>query len=839
MIGYFLVTSLRNFWRNKLHSLINLASLTIGLAVFGFALIYAKFEFSYDTRWPDADRIHRLVVEQRGLPGRTDGISDYLMAEGYDPLLQYLGSDIEHVTRLYTTGLGLADAEQRSYFNVTAADPSFTRIFRPEIVSGSLEAALQAPGFIAVNETIAARFPVPLTLGDRIRLESGNLENAAIREFEVAAIYRNPAPVSVAANFAMITLMDDYSLPLFAGGGDGWNSYVKMWFALRPGVDLEVLQRGLPDHVERSVTLYNQNLQAGEKISDHLLYRFQSLTSVRFEPIGGEVSSRQADRAQVITIAAVGVLVLLVGCSNSISLSLAAVLERRRTIGIHKAVGALQGNIFTQFLGESVLLALLSLAPAWALVQWLFPVFKAMLRLPAGVEAVAADLVPLTTIAVLVGFASGVYPALMLARVKPQLVLKAGTQGNARSAQGLRMLLVGFQFCFAVMLMIGTLALFLQLRLLREQPLGFNPHNLVFLITSSYTRGTESSTAAVNELMKIPGVSAVTWMGNPPNSNLPPTMNATKFFNPISETGEVLMQTALVGAEALDILQIPLLAGRGLDVARDSRDPKTRLLVSQQEGEAPAQNPLVLNRTAVRALGFPSPEAAMGQFIQSVIVDREGQRRESSYQIIGVAEDSMMTSLRRRPQPEGYMLSAGSNILLQYEDSVAPSIQQSLLEAMQRITGTSEPALIRFIEQSLAAEFAAEDSQGRLLLYCAGLALLLSCIGLYGLASFTMQRNVKEVGVRKVMGASSARLVAIYLWRYAKPVLAATVLASPVALYFVLQWMRRFPYQLEVGWLLPLCLAASAVVLVIAMLTIAGIVAKAARARPVESLRYE
>lgn len=209
--------------------------------------------------------------------------------------------------------------------------------------------------------------------------------------------------------------------------------------------------------------------------------------------------------------------------------------------------------------------------------------------------------------------------------------------------------------------------------------------------------------------------------------------------------------------------------------------------------------------------------------------------------MIGVVEDSMYLSLRRKPGAELYLNASSSsvfNILLKYEDAVGASIQQKINETWLRVVGRPLQNL-SFIEPQLERAFVQEKTESRLLLICAVLALLLSSIGLYGMAAFTMGRRVKEVGVRKVLGSSVGAITKLFLWRFSRPILLANLLAWPIAVYFVLQWIEQFPYQLEKAWLLPICLSATLLVLLVALLTVGNLTAKAAAANPLRSLRYE
>ena len=240
----------------------------------------------------------------------------------------------------------------------------------------------------------------------------------------------------------------------------------------------------------------------------------------------------------------------------------------------------------------------------------------------------------------------------------------------------------------------------------------------------------------------------------------------------------------------------------------------------------------------MQALGFADPPDAVDSLVYIEYSGSNGQVREMQARIVGVVEDSMYGTIRSKPVPEAYNLFVGSIHLVRYDEAVAATIQDDVKQVWQRVTGMPLQFLT-FVEPLIDSAFAIEQNESRLLLYSAGLALFLSCVGLYGLAAFTLERNVKEVGVRKVLGASVAAIALLYLWRYARPVLIASVVAVPIAVYFVLQWMQRFPYQMDKAWLAPIALAAVSVVLIIALLTVSAVIVKAARSRPVLALRYE
>lgn len=842
MLRNFLLGATRNLWRNKLNSLINIASLALGFAVFSFAFLYIKRETGINHGWPDADRIHRLVIDQRGLPGSTDGTFDSVNARVFPAFVDGFPDIIDRATRVYPSQHRQAGVENGNYHQMAFVDRDFADIFQHEVVSGSLEQVLQEPGFIAVSTAVAERNG--WTLGTSVTFLRNAIVNGVQQEgqatFEVAAIYRVPPNISQPTNFQMLALIHDSAQALFPQGDLPWNNSNRIWLKLKPGTDLNTLHASLPTFIDRVVTAFNENLPPGDRISNHLTYRLQPVTDMYFNPTGLE-GPVAGDAGKVLTIAAIGILVLLAGCSNVVSLSLAAVLDRRREIGIRKANGASPTDIAGQHVGEALLLALLSLVPALLLVDWLLVPFATLLNIRRGMNAGAGDYFILVLIAMLVGLLNGAYPALVLSRVKPQQVLKAVEIGSGRSNVRLRTLLVSCQYCFALSLMIGTLALFAQLQVVRAQPLGFNPDDVLFLRSSSQQEF-DRSAGLSGELALVPGVATLVQLLLPPNTNFPLTVNSLNLASKQQDIVEATAQQMGVVPGFFDLLQIPLLAGRQFDAVRDRFDPTTRRY--EDEPEAAIQEArIMLNRAATRALGFDSPEAAVDQQVFYRANDRDGKMRESPFRVIGVMEDSMYASFRRKPGPEVYARAPSQMsvplFLIKLAQGADPAqVQQELKRIWQEVTGAPLQS-INYLDTELDLAFNAERNESKLLLYCAALALFLSSIGLYGLAAYSMARNIKEVGVRKVLGAELASITGLFLWRYARPVLLANLVAWPVALYFVLQWLERFPYQMEKVWLLPLGLAASILVLLIAMLAVMSVVLKAARQRPVRALRYE
>lgn len=833
----FLRSALRNLLRHKTQMLINVGSLAIGLTVFGFAFLYVKQELSYDRGWQDSGRVHRLLVEQRGLPGLTDGVYNLLSAAIWPRLTDYFSPYIERAARVSSGGVRLKD-EDNFYLSVKFVEPAFLDIFRVESIEGDLARTLSGPGFIAMDEDLAARLNLVGHVGERITFTStygGELE------FELAAIYRSPRPVTSATQVGLLTLMHDYARPLFVAGERTfvpWETSTSVWLKLRPGVTTENFNAQQPAFVQQEVPVFNEALGPERKVSDHLFYRWQPLADIHFNPIPSEAAAGRGDWSRVLIFAAVGLLVLLVACSNSVSLGLAAALERRREIGVRKAAGALPGDIAQQQLGESMLLALLALLPAVAILELLLPPFQALMPW-VRVDAGWPDYALLALIAAVVGVACGAYPALVLASTRPQAVLRAGAQAQGKRSFGLRSVLVATQFGLASVLLIGTGALYLQLTFTRAQPLGFDASNVAMIFQS---RRDVSMTAFRNELSRIPGVVELIRGSSPPAANMPLTFNMMTLVRNSTDGNEVEAQMVYSDFDFIPFMRIPLLAGRNFDERFDGTS-----LDSQQfaDGGERATLRILLNAAAARQLGFFPPEDAVEQTIYHRVLNMQtGAVLNRQARIIGVVEDNMYGSLKRRPIPEMYMSmptdaqeTGTGNVMLRYEDAAEDAIQQRIQDVALRVTGG--PVQILFAEPQIDAAFRQEQNESKLLLICGALAILLASFGLYGLAAFALKRQVKEVGVRKVMGASVGTILGLYLLRFSRPIIIANLLAWPVAIYFILQWIQRFPYQMERAWLAPLCVGTLAVVLSIAMLTVSVITMRAANTNPVRSLRYE
>ena len=696
-------------------------------------------------------------------------------------------------------------------------------------------------GFIALEleQAVTLFGSAEAAMGERITL-GGSLSFSSApgfvaaqpTEFEVAALYRLPEPITRSTFFQGIVPDNAYSSRLLSSMNGNRSASANVWVKLAKGVAVDLVDEQLDRYLDEYLLHTRENLDLrGARYSDLFDFKLQALSDIYF----GEVPEQPSGNpVRLLTFSVVALLVLLAGCSNVVSLGLAAALERRREVGIRKAVGALQRDIMWQHLGESLALSLLALVPVVALVLLLHAPFANLLSVNTMPDPGAVEYLLMLGITLLVGLVNGLYPAFVLSRVKPVAVLKAQAAQTSFRKLNLRSVLVALQFCFSILLLVITLSLYLQLWVTRHQPLGLNAENLALASVNFdvLMSRADISDVLASELERVPGITGVSTIVTMPIIGSNTTPSPYEIVRTRQEDSGVKAQRVAFKPGLFALLDIPLLAGRELDAARDMLPPP-----ASADDPLPVQN-VIINRVAMNALRLADPQQAVGERFFSLF-DYGSGATLSPIEIVGVVEDSMVRSIRQRPGAEFYYLEpfSGPQVLFRYEEAAEAEIAKRVSDVVLAVSGfASQPS---FMEERLEQAFTQEQRESRLLLMCAALALALSCIGLYGLVSVALRTQVKEIGVRKVLGATTRSIVATFLKRFSVPVLLANLLAWPLAVYFVLRWIQQFPYQLDKAWLLPICLGTTAVVLLVAWLTVGALTWRAASARPVKSLRYE
>jgi putative ABC transport system permease protein len=570
-------------------------------------------------------------------------------------------------------------------------------------------------------------------------------------------------------------------------------------------------------------------LPEGRKMADQFRYRLQFIGDAHFNPTTSIAGGFQAT---VNSFGLIAVFVLAISMANFVILNLARSVERQREVGIRKVAGALSRALLMQFVFEALLLTGIALGLALVLLDVLLPVFATLMEtsldlglIPASIWFAAVALV------LAIGAIGGLYPALVLSRQRPDRVLRPGGQSGTLGVHGLRKLLVGFQLLIATALISATGVVYLQLTYARQHDPGFDAENVVALYVFSRT---PSQVAVLrNAVSALVGVEHVALASVTANGN---TEGGLYFVEKLRREGGVESIEAHGYHSDYDFFSVydmRLLAGRLYDAALDSANQDALASSEAPQFSIYKGGRLVVNESTSRALGFPSPAAAVG----AVIEVNEGK---SSGEIIGVVADSQFSSLLAPTRNEVYELQSVASwyLTLKVRPEIIPRIESDL-RRIWRETGGVGNARVVFVENNVQQAFDREQREARLLLGFAVLAVAVACLGLYGLVAFETRRRTKEIGIRNVLGGEFGSIVALFLKQFSKPLAWACLLACPLALWMLLRWLERFPYQIGRWWLVLACLVAALLVSLIVSLTVSITVFTTARIRPVQALRYE
>lgn len=828
MLHHYLKVFFHNLLRQKVITLINIAGLAVGMAVFILISLYVTEEYSYEKRWEKADRVVRTTSKLQFNADAT-----FEMGEGSSRELatfrEFFPVEVEAGSRVWRTGQSIVVDQEESPGGVNHVDPEFLDIFNFEEVHGSLANTLAVPGRIALEEEYALSLFPGEALGRSLTLR---LEGGTEQDFEVSAIYRLPEGKGQ-LEFTSLTLLEETLLPDFIGTESDWLSgeTAATYYLLRESSAVANLNARTDELVEQYV---RGPWMLGEDIpvTDRFSIRLQPIRDMYFEPLQDEEGG---SRLTANSFALVAALVLLIAVTNFVILSVARSAERVSEVGIRKANGARRLQLQGQFLLEALLQVVLAFCVALAIYEVIEPLFESLMRTELltrlfSVEYLLWGLLLIVVITVL----GGMYPAFVLASASPERALKAGG-GIVAGNTVLRKILVSFQFSISVGLIIATVVIYQQLFYIQNRDAGFDADNVVSMALFRNS-GIEKSTALSNEISRIPGVDLVTPVSRVAGKMVG-SLSVSSLRRERGSDVSVEIYQYNVGYDFFSLYGMEILAGRSFTRERDSLQDRSAY---QAEEGVPFIRRTILNESSVKDFGFTSPQESIGQALYSSYRTENNEIMFTEYEVIGVVADSQFDSLRSRPDSEMYRLIGNSNEILSFrvEESAMDTVRAELENAWDEVIGISSP-MIFFGRDLLAEAFNKEENEGRLLAGFTLLAILVSCLGLYGLVAFDTARRTKEIGVRKVLGGNHGNIQLLFLRQYFWPMLAANIVAWPITLWAMQQWLQKFPYQIQPWVLVPICIIAGLLVITIAGSTLGLTVWKALRTKPAQALRYE
>ncbi len=825
MLRNWLTVAFRSMIRNPGFSAINIVGLAVGLASCLLILLHVRDEFSFDRWIPDGERVYRVHTTYK-MDGRSDFRTVRSAGRMKDAFLAAYPETVEAATRIFMGNATIVVNREAFAQSVTMVDPNFFAIFDLPLRKGDRTAALSDPSSILLTPETARRyFGDADPIGRTLTLCCIGQERV---EYRVVGVLET-LPENTHLAIEMLAPIVPERFAPFPNILETWTSVnVFTYLKLAPGADIAELRRDNPAFIDRHIPPG----QGGQRASAGASHEFVGIHDIRLHTReqAGDIGDLKpsGDWSLVAGLTIVAGLILALGCINFVNMAIARSTLRAREVAVRKVLGAGRGRIMAQFLGEAVLLALLAGIAALVLLELSLPIFNDLLgkNLAWGTGDEGFWLM-FAGLLLTVGVLGGVYPALHVARFRPAGILKGETDHSLGGAAGVRTALVVVQFAVAIGLTTVTAVVYHQTLFVSGADLGFQRDGIVAVRALGNPVQPAQRSALVEEIRRMPEVRAAVLSSDVPTDN---RENNTGFTR-ADRSGETQPLNYLSFDHGFfELYGIRPLAGRtfdeafGTDVIRQPSDGGTGMW----------QGSAILNEAAVRLLGYANPAEAVGGAVTANLPGNIPVRLT----IVGVIPDIRFRSLKHDVQPT--IIFNRPQLFNTLSVRVETNDPAAFLDRMNRVWRSHIPDLpfnARYIEDMIEGQYRTERVQATAFATFSGLAILIACLGLYGLSAFAAERRTKEIGIRKVFGATVGHIVRLLVWQFSRPVLLANLIAWPVAWWFLSGWLEGFDRRIMLS---PVYfLAAALLALLIAWATVAGHAARVASRNPIKALRYE
>ena len=803
MLKNFLTIALRNLGKNKAFSIINIFGLAIGIAACIVIMLFVFYEKSFDAM--HSKNIYRLD-EVQAFPGMVQPQNVALSMYPMGPTLTSDFPEIKNFTRVRQANkLDLSYGDKRIFFpTIMYVDSTFLQLFDFEVVRGDRKLILEKPNSIALTEESAKKLfgnedPIGKTVvkyvGDTIR-------------FTVTGIMKN-TPKNSHLQFDGLASFSTIAGP---ENMDNWGgNWLVTYLELEKGTNVAALEKKFPAYLKKYM---GRNEGEGWKFYTLFLQQLSVVHDSSGDITHDYMNYKKFDKRYTYIFSIIAIIILIIACINFMNLSTARSAERAKEVGIRKTIGAGRLQLASQFLGESVLLSLIALIIAIVLVKLSLP---AIANLSQRELDLPLDNVPMVLLIIgatmVVGLFAGLYPAGYLSSFKPIRVLKGSIQ-TGKSKSTLRNFLVVGQFTGAVLLIIGTVFATRQLRYMQSKDPGFNRDQVMILPLNRITSGKYD--ALKQELLSNTAVSSVTASQQRLGNNL---HQAGMRFHGKGPMRELTSSQVVVDPDYLTLYKIPIIAGRNFthDVSDNARA-------------------YIVNEAMAKELLKDDPKASY----ETLIGKRYGfGGMDSTGFIAGVASDFNFNSLHHKIETLTIFCQKDwgySEVSIRINGAAAQNAIDHVANAWKKVN-PDQPFEYSFLDEHFKELYDADRAVSKVVGILAGLAILISCLGLFGLASYSAERRVKEIGIRKVLGASVQNIAGMLSRDFLRLVLISTLIAWPIAWFGVTRWLQDFAYRVPVSWWV--FIMAAGIALFIALFTVSFQAVKAAIANPVKSLRTE
>ena len=808
MFKNYLKIAWRNLLKNKTFSIVNIAGLAIGLACFILIALYVLDEISYDRYNDKADRIYRINSDIKF------GGTDLKLAVTSDPMGATLRKDypqVEEFVRIYNSNGSKLIKKGNEFIDeqdVAHADSTLFKVFTLPAVEGNTFTALNEPNSVVITASTAKKyFGTTSAVGKMLELNNNTLH-------KVTAVIKD-IPHNSHFNFDFIFSMDNVNYEYGNFLSHNFYTYV----LLKEGTDYKQFEKNLDQVIEKYIVpqarqfMNINSIDDFKKAGNSLSYSLIPLPSIHLHSNRNPELGSNGNIQYVYIFSIAAIFILLIACINFMNLSTARSAKRAKEVGIRKVLGTEKKTLIQQFLTESTLMAILSLVLAILIAWMVMPLFNDLSSKALSIESLLSyRILPLLiALPFIVGLLAGSYPAFFLSSFQPIHVLK-GKMNSGFKKSVLRSGLVVFQFFVSILLIIGTIVVYNQLQFIQTKNLGYDKEQ-VLVVDATGALG-NNATVFKNEVLNMPGVTSGTLSGYLPVSSS--ARNGESFFKEavMNEKNGFNMQAWRIDYDYLETMGMDLVGGRNFsrDFGADSSS-------------------IIINETTARLLGYTDPIG------QKLFDSNDPGEPPTVYNIIGVVKNFHFQSLRENIGPLCFIL--GNNPWLasfKIKEADIPTLVNKV-EAKWKALAPSLPFSYRFLDESFDNMYRAEQRVGKIALSFAVLTILIACLGLFGLAAYMAEQRTKEIGVRKVLGATVSNIVHMLSTDFIRLVIISAVFAIPIGWWAMSIWLRDFAYRIEIGWwIFALAIGIS---VVIALFTVAFQAVRAAITNPVKSLRTE
>lgn len=790
MLKNMLKIAIRNILKERTYSLINIFGLTIGITSSVFIMLYVSDELSYDKFHTNGENIYRVVsnIEE------PDNAFTWAVAQiPFAPELHAKNPEVENYTRASGQGRVKLIYEDKQFYeeDIFMVDSTFFDVFTYKSIAGDMGTSLDGPLNIVLTESMAIKY-----FGDKSAI-GNQFTDDQDRNFTVTAVIED-VPANSHLQFDALIGWDVSDRRATSWGNFGVFTYIQ----LPEGYDIEALN---PKFDSILVTHVNPIF---ESIGITIKYELQKITDIHlYSKIQDEAESN-GDITYVYIFSAVALFMLIIAAINYMNLATARSSKRSREVGMRKVMGSQRGQLIRQFLTESIVLSLVSLAFSILLIFLLLPVFNDLAGKSISISVLfeLKNIIILLLAVVFIGFIAGSYPAFYLSGFKPVDVLK-GKGSSSIGQSKLRKSLVVFQFGISVFMLISTMVVYTQLQFLREKDLGFNKDRIA-LVTFTNRAQREKFSVLKNELEQIPEIEMVSAASSVPGEGIGKLiMNVEQNDGSMIERG---VDFFLADYDFIPTMNMEILEGRNF-----SRD-----IISDTIGAT------IANEAMVARMGWEEP------------LGKKLTLGDNNLTIVGVLKDYHQNSLYDEIEPLVVILSEDRrNVLIKANGD------------LQEVMGKAESAWEKvypnagfeysFLDQDFDSQYDADKRRGEIFTIFSGLTLIIACLGLLGLISFTTEQRTKEVGIRKVNGASVSAIIRLISKEFIILISIATIIAIPMSYYFMDNWLQSFAYKIVLAQQIDVFILGAIFAFIITILTVAYHTSRAATANPVNALREE